>query len=113
MAAKKNDQGKIRYSDVPQRALQSTAKIFNFGATKYGKFNYSEGMAYSRYYDACQRHLMAWMTGEDLDPETRESHIDHAICSLMMLRDNMHLKTGTDDRNPRYKKLTRSRKTLR
>ena len=102
--ATKYDQGKIRYSDIPQNTLKSVAKVFNYGADKYGKYNYSKGMNSTRLYDACQRHLMAWITGEDID-ESGNNHLDHAIASLMMLRENIHLKLDTDDRNPAYKPI--------
>lgn len=82
----------------------SVAKTFNYGADKYSKFNYSHGIEHSRLYDACQRHLHAYMIGEDID-ESGNHHLDHAIASLMMLRENIHLKVGLDDRNPAYLKL--------
>jgi hypothetical protein len=42
------------------------------------------------------------MIGEDID-ESTHNHIDHAIASLMMLRENIHLNRGDDDRNDIYK----------
>lgn len=98
----KFDEGKPCMSDIPQLSLMSVAKVFNYGAKKYSKFNYSGGTDWLRYYDAAQRHMNAWMTGEDID-ESSFSHIDHSIASLMMLRENMHLNTGVDNRNPIYK----------
>jgi hypothetical protein len=99
----KYDEGKPCLSDVPQLALMSVAKVFNYGANKYSKFNYSHGTNWLRYYDAAQRHMSSWMTGEDID-ESTHNHIDHAIASLMMLRENIHLERGDDDRNDIYKK---------
>lgn len=101
--ALKFDTNKWRMSDLPQKSLLSVCKAFNYGANKYGKFNYSNGMEWSRYYDACQRHLQSWMTGEDIDESTNH-HIDHAIASLMMLRENIHMNRGLDDRNHEYNK---------
>jgi hypothetical protein len=98
----KFDEGKPCVSDIPQLALMSVAKVFNYGAKKYSKFNYSGGTDWLRYYDAAQRHMNSWMIGEDID-ESSHHHIDHAIASLMMLRENMHLKRGVDNRNPIYK----------
>jgi len=100
----KNDEGKICISDIPQHSLMSVAQVFNYGAKKYAKFNYSKGMEWLRYYDACQRHLNAWMIGEDVD-ESGCHHIDHAIASLMMLRENIHLNKGEDNRNKIYKEI--------
>ena len=98
----KFDEGKPCISDIPQLSLMSITKVFNYGAKKYSKFNYSGGTEWLRYYDAAQRHMNSWMTGEDID-ESTHNHIDHAIASLMMLRENMHLKTGVDNRNSIYK----------
>lgn len=99
----KFDEGKTCLSDVPQLSLMSVAKVFNYGSSKYSKFNYSAGTQWLRYYDACQRHLNSWMTGENID-ESKCHHIDHAIASLMMLRENIHLNKGEDNRNKIYSK---------
>lgn len=99
----KFDEGKPCVSDIPQLSLMSVAKVFNYGAQKYSKFNYSHGTEWLRYYDAAQRHMNSWMTGEDID-ESSHHHLDHAIASLMMLRENIHLNKGEDNRNIIYKK---------
>ncbi len=98
----KFDEGKPCISDIPQLTLMSVAKVFNYGAKKYSKFNYSAGTQWLRYYDATQRHLNSWMVGDNIDESTCH-HLDHAIASLMMLRENIHLNKGTDDRNKIYK----------
>ncbi len=103
MKVKKNDKNKPRLSDLPQKALMSVIKAFNYGADKYGKFNYSGKIEALRLYDACQRHLHAWITGEDTD-ESKNSHISHAIASLMMLEEGTINKTISDNRNKIYKK---------
>lgn len=96
--ATKHDEGKVQYSDLPVNTLESVAKVFNFGAKKYSKFNYLKGMEWLRYYDACMRHLSKWLKRHDFDDETKLNHIDHAIACLMMLRENIHLNVGIDDR---------------
>jgi len=98
----KFDQGKPCFSDIPQLSLMSVAQVFNYGANKYSKFNYSGGTEWLRYYDAAQRHMHSWMIGEDID-ESTHNHIDHAIASLMMLRENIHMNMGKDNRNTLYK----------
>lgn len=99
---KKFDDGKWRLSDIPQKALKSTAKVFNYGANKYGKFNYSGEIDATRLYDACQRHLHAWIIGEDFD-ESTYPHLAHAIASLMMLLEGFANETVKDNRNKIYK----------
>lgn len=102
----KFDEGKPCISDIPQKSLISLAKVFNYGANKYSKFNYLGGTDWLRYYDACQRHLNSWIVGEDID-ESTNNHIDHAIASLMMLRENIHLNKGKDNRSEVYKQLNK------
>jgi len=99
MEGKKYDGGKPSMSNVAGKTLMSIAEVFDFGAGKYGKYNYRLGMKWTRYYDACMRHITSWFDGEDNDVgETGLSHIDHAICSLIMLRTNIHEGVGEDDR---------------
>ena len=97
----KFDEGKPCISDIPQLSLMSVAKVFNYGAQKYSRFNYSFGTDWLRYYDATQRHMNSWIVGKDID-ESSYHHIDHAIASLMMLRENIHLNNGVDNRNSAY-----------
>lgn len=106
----KHDEGKPQYSDLPVLTLRSVTKAFNYGQKKYGKFNYTNGLEWLRYYDACQRHLSSWLMSEDIDDESGNYHVDHAIASLMMLRENIHLNRGTDDRNAAYKQPNTKKK---
>lgn len=85
MAGKKNDQGKPSISLVPAESIELTAAALSFGAAKYGRWNYREGIAHSRMLDAAFRHLLAGMRGESLDPESGLPHIAHALASLSML----------------------------
>jgi hypothetical protein len=105
----KHDEGKAQYSDLPVLTLRSVTKAFNYGQKKYGKFNYTNGLEWLRYYDACQRHLADWLISKDIDDESGNHHIDHAIASLMMLRENIHLNKGVDDRNKHYKILKKKK----
>jgi hypothetical protein len=66
-----------------------------FGATKYSKNNWRNGIAYSRLIDAALRHILAYSSGEDFDLETGLSHAAHARCCLGML---LEMPTEWDDR---------------
>ncbi len=99
----KNDGNKPQWSDLPQKALLSVVKAFNYGGQKYGKFNYSGNIEALRLYDACQRHLHSWMLSEDID-ESGNSHLSHAIASLLMLEEAIINKVVIDNRNKIYKK---------
>ena len=96
--ATKYDNGKPPLSIIPREGLELTAKVFKFGADKYGRDNYRLGMEWSRLVDAAMRHLVAFYDGEDLDPESGLSHLGHALCCLNMLALYEAKKRGTDDR---------------
>lgn len=100
--AQKQDSGKLSFSAIPQLALRNVARSFTYGAKKYGLYNYSNGLTTTRLMDAAQRHINAFMTGEDIDPESGNTHLSHAIASLMMLEDAMLTGQNKDDRNKFY-----------
>jgi len=99
---RKNDNEKPRTDLLPPRALVEVAKVFGYGAEKYGDWNWSlgKGLPASRVYAAALRHLFAWWSGEDKDQETGVTHLAHAACSVLMLLDLM-LRGGIDDRPSR------------
>lgn len=98
MSGKKNDQGKPSITLIPKDALWGAAQALTFGAAKYGRHNFREGLAYSRLADAAMRHITAYMEGEDNDPESGLCHVDHAMASLAMLRFMTVHRKDMDDR---------------
>lgn len=72
------------------------------GARKYGRNNWSvAGALASIYVDAALGHIHQWWCGEDVDAESKVSHLTKAITSLMVLRDaEIHGKMS-DDRPPK------------
>jgi hypothetical protein len=103
--ARKFDGGKVRTDLLPIPALMEVAEVFTFGAEKYADRNYL-GLEYSRLVGSLLRHVFAWAQGEDDDPETGKSHLAHAGCNVLMLREMQQLGTGTDDRWPPAKRGT-------
>ena len=89
--AKKFDQDKPDVSLVCPEFILGTADILTFGAQKYGKRNYLESKGdpdyYERLYAALQRHLLAYASGEVLDPESKKPHLFHAAANLAMLTE--------------------------
>lgn len=81
----KHDQGKLPHHLVSKDAIEGLVQILQFGAQKYDSWNWSKGLTYSRVYDALIRHLTAWFSGEDLDPETGMNHCYHVMCNAMFL----------------------------
>ena len=94
----KHDTGKPPITLLDRDFLEGAAQVMRFGAEKYGRHNWCKGISHTRLADAAMRHLIAWASGEDIDPESGLPHIDHASASLNMLRGNQRLHPGLDDR---------------
>ena len=65
--------------------LLDVSAVLKFGAEKYAPNLWREGMDWSRCYGALLRHLFAFWSGEEFDPETDLPHLAHASCCLMFL----------------------------
>ena len=98
-AGRKHDTGKPPITLLDRDFLEGTAQVMRFGAEKYNRYNWCGGISHTRLADAAMRHLIAWASGEDLDPESGLPHIDHASASLNMLRGTMRLHPGMDGRS--------------
>lgn len=84
---------------IPPVALVAEGAVMQGGADKYGEFNWGEaGVVASIYYDAILRHLLAWYTGEDDDPESRQSHLAHIRACAGILLDCNAKGLLADDR---------------
>ena len=94
----KHDKNKNRMELLPPDVLAATAKIFTFGGIKYRAWDWANAGDWSRAYGALQRHLNLWWAGEDLDKETRQSHLHHAMCELSFLVAWELRNSGNDDR---------------
>jgi hypothetical protein len=60
-------------------------------------------MAWSRVYDAVQRHLNAFWAGEDVDQESSLCHLAHAAFGLLTLLEYRRLRPELDDRYDYFK----------
>lgn len=99
--AKKFDQGKAPIDLISTPALIELAKVLDFGAQRYGRFNWAKGLNYSRIIAAVFRHLWAWNNRQDKDQESGLSHLAHAMAGLMFLLDYEHRNLKSlDDRRP-------------
>jgi len=97
----KYDKGKPPIHLVPPECIIGAANVFGFGAAKYGENNWRydvSNTSYGRTYSSIQRHLNAFWSGEDIDPESGLPHIDHAITQLMILKMQTIEGPEMDDR---------------
>lgn len=82
----KFDAGKPRWTLLPWKQVEQIVEILTFGAKKYADNNWQKvENSRARYFDAMQRHLIAWFEGEKTDPESGKSHLAHAGCNLLFL----------------------------
>ena len=82
----KHDFGKRQWHLLPMAALDPIVRVLEFGAAKYEPDGWkSVPDPVTRYYNALQRHLIAWRSGEVNDPESGEHHLAHAGCCLVFL----------------------------
>tara|TARA_A100001015_G_scaffold273033_1_gene328115 strand:- start:387 stop:695 length:309 start_codon:yes stop_codon:yes gene_type:complete len=97
----KYDDGKPPIHLVPTLAIESAARVLEFGAKKYGENNWRDDInttEWSRSYSSLQRHLMAYWNKEDIDPESGLLHLDHALTQLIILRVAYEEGKDMDDR---------------
>lgn len=98
MSFTKHDSEKTRWSLLPLDALEQVCKAFMHGADKYGDGNWEQGAAYNRYWDALERHMVAWQRGEDLDTESGLNHLAHAGACVLILFGMQLRGLGHDNR---------------
>ncbi len=96
--ATKHDQEKIPLELLSPIALDMIAEVMAFGAKKYAAHNWRRGMSWSRLLGASLRHILAYLGGEDKDPESGLSHLAHAGCCIMFLLEYIAKGLGKDDR---------------
>lgn len=95
----------VQMSRVPVVPLKRLAEHFSKGADKYpdtapGVSNWSHGLAWSDSYNALQRHLLDWWSGEDLD-EDGNRNLDAVMWHAVVLSEYTETHPELDDRPKR------------
>lgn len=88
---------------IPIVALVQEAAVYGLGADNpakaYGRYNWRETpIDADTYRGAIERHLMLWLAGEDLDPESGVSHMAHIRACCGILLDAIDAGTFVDSR---------------
>jgi hypothetical protein len=95
----KFDSGKVDRTIVPYDSVVEIAKALHFGAKKYSRNNYKQGMEYLRLLAAADRHLGALTKREDIDPESGLHHLAHAGACIVMMLELIRLGKLEDNRD--------------
>lgn len=98
--APKFDATKVRLDLLPIEPMMQIANVFGFGAKKYFANSYRQGetVVWSRTYGSILRHMMAFWSGEDKDPESGLDHLAHAGTQLFILMEHAAHNKNKDDR---------------
>lgn len=86
---------------VPPVAITYMAVALKEGARKYGAYNWrTDDVEAMTYVGAAMRHLGAYLDGENLDPESGNPHLAHALASIAILVDAQESGKLIDNRPP-------------
>jgi len=86
---------------VPAALHIFVAKVMGLGALKYGPYNWrTKKVRLTVYLEAAQRHILAKLDGQDVDPESGQPHEAHAAACMGIVLDAMATGNLIDDRPP-------------
>jgi|SRR6185437_4988646 len=105
--AVKFDDDKAEHHLLPSLALEQITKAMSYGAKKYEAYNWAlgDGIQWSRYFNACLRHLWLFWRGKNIDDETKTSHLANAGACILILLEMVLITKGKDDRPNYYKSV--------
>jgi len=83
--AAKSDAGKPRPTLVPVSLIRAVTAIREYGCAKYHDPENWRKVEPQRYRDALYRHWLAYLSGEENDPESGLPHLWHMACNAAFL----------------------------
>lgn len=99
-SADRYNKGKAPISMVLEAgaAITGAAKVLDFGAKKYSRNNYRKGLSHTEIIDSLLRHAIDYLSGIDIDPDSKLPVVDHITSNALFLAEMFHTGLGTDDR---------------
>lgn len=85
MQALRYNQGKVEWSLVDYKSLESMVKVLEYGVEKYARNNWKKGMPATQIIESMLRHTYKLLEGELVDSESGIEHIGHIQCNAMFL----------------------------
>jgi hypothetical protein len=93
---------RIKTALLPSAGVIHGAAACMFGAAKYGPYNWRDKkIALMEYASAIDRHLRAWIDGEDHASDSNVHHLGHIIAGAAIMLDAIELDLVIDDRPPK------------
>lgn len=89
-----------RFGGGDPLAYMELARVYGMGEAKYSRYNYLKGYQWSLSVDALLRHLFAFLSGEERDPESGLLHTAHVAWHGLTLTSFQLRGIGEDDRPP-------------
>ena len=96
--AKRFNSNKIEFDDIPLIGIVEVAKVAAYGANKYNKNNWRKEASTTQYLNCTLRHVIKYLYGENIDSESKCSHLGHAAWNLLALLEKIKMKKDIDDR---------------
>ena len=100
--AKRFNAGKLRLDLISPFVKEQLANVLAFGAAKYGEKNYKNGLSWTSCSASMQRHIDAYLKGEDFDLESGEYHLAHVMANVSFLLEYYKIAPHCDDRLHSY-----------
>jgi hypothetical protein len=79
-------------------AVEGLCRVAEFGASKYSRYNWKQGLDHMELVDSLLRHLSAYADGQDVDEESGFSHLDHVSWNALALAETVQLHPELDSR---------------
>ena len=97
---KRYNQGKPQLSLVLEAryGLEGIASVLEYGLLKYNRGNWRKGLSHTSITDSLIRHITAYLSGEDIDNESGQYHIDHIAANGLFLAEMCRTRPDLDDR---------------
>lgn len=93
---------KLKFSVIPVTGIIHFMRAMMDGARKYGPLNWrTKKVTASIYYDAAERHMMAWYDGQEDAEDSGVHHLGHAMACLAIILDAHETGNLIDDRPPK------------
>ncbi len=90
---------KVPLQNIPPAALVYLGIALKEGARKYGAYNWREANVETMtYLGAAMRHIAAYLDREEIDPDSGNPHLAHALASLAILVDAIEIEAVIDNR---------------